>query len=374
MNVIVTCGGTGGHINPGIAVANIVKERYPDSNILFVGGQGGMEEDLVPNAGYEIKLLPCSSLRRSMTPKAIVHNVKGVWYVLSALMQSKKLIQEFKPDVILGTGGYASFPALYMGSRMGIPTCVHEANAVPGLATRLVADHVDQILVTFAESADRYKAKDKVKTVGMPVRREFIYNNRQEARRELGLDDRPLIVSAFGSLGAREMNKAIADFMKLELDDGIPYQHIHATGSFGWRWMPDLVKEKGIDLEKTPGLDMREYIYNMPTLMAAADLIISRAGSSSCNEIAASGTPCILIPSPNVTDNHQEKNARILENRGGCVVVLESECTGKKLYEESKKLLGDKARCEKMRQALLAGAIPDSAEQICDTIVKLAHK
>ncbi len=374
MNVIVTCGGTGGHINPGIAVANIVKERYPDSNILFVGGKGGMEEDLVPNAGYEIKLLPCSSLRRSMTPKAIVHNVRGVWYVLSALMQSKKLIREFKPDVILGTGGYASFPALYMGSRMGVPTCVHEANAVPGLATRLVADHVDQILVTFAESADRYKAKDKVKTVGMPVRREFIYNDRQKARRELGLDDRPLIVSAFGSLGAREMNKAIADFMKLELDDGIPYQHIHATGSFGWRWMPDLVKEKGIDLEKADGLDMREYIYNMPTLMAAADLIISRAGSSSCNEIAASGTPCILIPSPNVTDNHQEKNARILENRGGCVVVLESECTGKKLYEESKKLLGDKTRCEKMRQALLAGAIPDSAEQICDTIVKLAHK
>ncbi len=374
MNVIVTCGGTGGHINPGIAVANIVKERYPDSNILFVGGKGGMEEDLVPNAGYEIKLLPCSSLRRSMTPKAIVHNVRGVWYVLSALMQSKKLIREFKPDVILGTGGYASFPALYMGSRMGVPTCVHEANAVPGLATRLVADHVDQILVTFAESADRYKAKDKVKTVGMPVRREFIYNDRQKARRELGLDDRPLIVSAFGSLGAREMNKAIADFMKLELDDGIPYQHIHATGSFGWRWMPDLVKEKGIDLEKADGLDMREYIYNMPTLMAAADLIISRAGSSSCNEIAASGTPCILIPSPNVTDNHQEKNARILENRGGCVVVLESECTGKKLYEESQKLLSDKTRCEKMRQALLAGAIPDSAEQICDTIVKLAHK
>ncbi len=374
MNVIFTCGGTGGHINPGIAVANILKERCPDSNILFVGGKDGMEEQLVPKAGYEIKLLPCSSLRRSITPKAIVHNVKGVWYVLSALAQSKKLIQEFKPDVILGTGGYASFPALYMGSQMGIPTCVHEANAVPGLATRLVADRVDQILVTFAESAERYKAKDKVKTVGMPVRREFIYTNRKSARKELGLDDRPLIISAFGSLGAREMNKAMADFMKLEQDDGVPFQHIHATGSFGWRWMPDLVKEKGIDLENAAGLDMREYIYNMPTLMAAADLIISRAGSSSCNEIAASGTPCILIPSPNVTDNHQEKNARILENRGGCVVVLESECTGKRLYEVTKELLGDKSKCEKMRQALLAGAIPDSAEQICDTIVKLAHK
>ncbi len=374
MNVIITCGGTGGHINPGIAVANIVRERYPDSRILFVGGKNGMEETLVPKAGYEIRLLPSSSLLRSISPKAIIHNVRGVWHVCSALIQSRRLIREFQPDVILGTGGYASFPALYMGSRMGVPTCVHEANAVPGLATRLVADGVDQILVTFAESAERYKTKDKVKTVGMPVQREFIYADRQEARRKLGLDDRPLVVSAFGSLGAREMNKAMAEFMKLETDDGIPFQHIHATGSYGWRWMPDLVREKGIDLKNTPGLDMREYIYNMPTVMAAADLIISRAGSSSCNEIAASGTPCILIPSPNVTDNHQEKNARILENRGGCMVVLESECSGKHLYEQTKKLLADSVGREKMRQALLAGAIPDSAEQICDTIVKLAHK
>lgn len=374
MNVIFTCGGTGGHINPGIAVANILRERYPDSNILFVGGEGGMEEDLVPKAGYKIEALPCSSLRRGLSPKSIIHNVKGVGYVVSALKKSKKLIESFRPDVILGTGGYASFPALYMGTRMGIPTCVHEANAVPGLATRLVADRVDQILVTFAESAKGYKHPEKVRTVGMPVRREFIYSDRKSSRRELGLDERPLVISAFGSLGAREMNKKIADFLKLEVDEGIPFQHIHATGSFGWRWMPDLVKEKGVDLEHCDGLDMREYIYNMPQLMAAADLIISRAGSSSCNEIAAAGIPCILIPSPNVTDNHQEKNARILEGRGGCAVILESECTGQRLFDETKALLSDRPRWERMRQALLAGAIPNSAEQICDTIVKLARK
>lgn len=374
MNVIFTCGGTGGHINPGIAVANILRERYPDSNILFVGGEGGMEEDLVPKAGYKIEALPCSSLRRGLSPKSIIHNVKGVGYVVSALKKSKKLIESFQPDVILGTGGYASFPALYMGTRMGIPTCVHEANAVPGLATRLVADRVDQILVTFAESAKGYKHPEKVRTVGMPVRREFIYSDRKSSRRELGLDERPLVISAFGSLGAREMNKIIADFLKLEVDEGIPFQHIHATGSFGWRWMPDLVKEKGVDLEYCDGLDMREYIYNMPQLMAAADLIISRAGSSSCNEIAAAGIPCILIPSPNVTDNHQEKNARILEGRGGCAVILESECSGQRLFDETKALLSDRPRWERMRQALLAGAIPNSAEQICDTIVKLARK
>ena len=374
MNVIFTCGGTGGHINPAIAVANILKERDPDTRILFVGAKGGMEEELVPKAGYELRGLPASSFSRKLTPKGIAHNVGGVFKILSALNQSRKIIREFKPDVIVGTGGYASFPALFVGGKMGIPTCVHESNAVPGLATRLVAGQVDEILVCFEESGKAYSQQEKVEVVGMPVRREFIYTRREDARKELGLDERPLVVSAFGSLGAREMNKAMADFLKREADNGTPWQHIHATGSFGWKWMPDLMKEKGVALENCPGLDMREYIYNMPTVMAAADVIISRAGASSCNEIAAAGIPCILIPSPNVTDNHQEKNARVLERLGGCVVVLESECTGDRLYEEVEKLLADPDRRKSMHQALLHAAVPDSAERICDRIINLARK
>jgi UDP-N-acetylglucosamine--N-acetylmuramyl-(pentapeptide) pyrophosphoryl-undecaprenol N-acetylglucosamine transferase len=374
MNVIFTCGGTGGHINPAIAVANILKERHPDCNILFIGAKGHMEEKLVPKAGFELKTIPVSGFSRKLTPRGIAHNIGGVFRILSALLQARKLIREFKPDVIVGTGGYASFPALFMGSLMGVPTCVHESNAVPGLATRLVAKRVDKILVCFEESKKGYSQQEKIESVGMPVQREFIYTDRTQARKELGLDARPLIVSAFGSLGAREMNKAMADFLKLEQSDDFPYQHIHATGSFGWKWMPDLVKEKGIDLESGRGLDMREYIYNMPTMMAAADLVISRAGAASCNEIAASGTPCILIPSPNVTDNHQEKNARVLERRGGCVLILESECTGERLYKEAKSLLNDPARLRDMRSALLRSAVPDSAERICDVIVKMAHR
>lgn len=374
MNVIFTCGGTGGHINPAIAVANILREQDPGANILFIGAKGGMEEELVPKAGYELKGLPSSGFSRKLTPKGVAHNIAGVLKIGSALVQARKIIRQFKPDVILGTGGYASFPALRMGARMGIPTCVHESNAVPGMATRLVADKVDKILVCFPESGKAYGQQEKVEVVGMPIRREFIYTRRADARRELGLDDRPLIVSAFGSQGAREMNKAMADFMKLESDDNVPYQHIHATGSYGWRWMPELMKEKGVDFEKQPGLDMREYIYNMPTVMAAADLFISRAGAGSCNEIAAAGVPCILIPSPNVTDNHQEKNARVLERLGGCKVILESECTGARLYEEAKQLLADEPRRKKMRQALLGAAVPDSAERICEIIMNLARK
>ena len=374
MNVIFTCGGTGGHINPAIAVANLIREKDPNGKILFVGAKGGMEEKLVPKAGYELVGLPASSLKRKLTPKGIWQNVQGVGKILSAMVQVKKVIRDFGADIVVGTGGYASFPALFMASQMGIPTCVHEANAYPGLATRLVADRVDQILVCFEESAKHYKQRDKVKTVGMPVHRDFIYTTRAQARGKLGLDERPLVVSAFGSLGAMEMNKAIADVMKLEQEDNFPWQHIHATGKFGWEWMPDLVKEKGVDLETADGIEMLEYIYNMPTLMAAADLVISRCGSGSCSEIAASGTPCILIPSPNVTDNHQQKNGQVLVDRGGCVMILEKDCGGEKLYEEAKRLLADQERRAAMRKALLEWSVPDSAEQICDCVYKLARK
>ncbi|MBR7178899.1 MAG: undecaprenyldiphospho-muramoylpentapeptide beta-N-acetylglucosaminyltransferase [Oscillospiraceae bacterium] len=374
MNVIFTCGGTGGHINPAIALANTLRQRDPSCRILFIGSVGEMEEQLVPKAGYEIRCLPGSRFFRQLSFKNIKRNVQGVGKILSALNGARKIIREFKPDVIVGTGGYASFPALFMGSRMGIPTCVHEANAVPGLATRLAAGSADRILVNFAESGKAYKQQDKVTCVGMPVRSEFLYTKRADARRELGLDERPLIVSAFGSLGAKSMNEAMAEFMKIETEKGLPFQHIHATGSYGWEWMPELVRSKGVDLSADKSIDMREYIYNMPTLMAAADVFISRAGASSCNEIAVSGTPCILIPSPNVTDNHQEKNARIVESRGGCVLLLEKECTGQRLYDEVVALLGDEEKCRAMRRALMESSMPDSADRICDIITELAKK
>ena len=222
MNVIFTCGGTGGHINPAIALANTLKSRDPDVNILFVGCVGEMEERLVPKAGYEIRCLPGSRFYRKPNLQNLKRNVQGVGRIVSALTGARKIIREFKPDVIVGTGGYASFPALFMGSKMGIPTCVHEANAVPGLATRLAAGGADRILVNFAESGKAYKQQDKVTCVGMPVRSEFRDTRREDARRELGLDERPLVVSAFGSLGAKAMNEAIADFMKIETENGLP--------------------------------------------------------------------------------------------------------------------------------------------------------
>ena len=336
MNVIFTCGGTAGHINPALAVANLLRERHPDCRILFIGATGHMEEKLVPQAGYALKCLPGSGLSRKMNPAGIKQNFHAVKCVLDAVKECKRIFREFQPDVIVGTGGYASFPALYAGSSMKIPVCVHESNAVPGVTTKLAAKMADRVLVCFEESKKMYPNPDKVEVVGMPVRREFIYGDRAAARRELGIGDEPVVLSAFGSLGAKVMNQTVAELFRMEKTDGFPFRHIHATGSFGWEWMPELVRQKGVDLEEATSIQMQEYIYNMPTLMAAADVMISRAGASTCNEIAAAGLPCILIPSPNVTNNHQEKNARVLEERKGAVVVLEKDCTPEKLYAEIK--------------------------------------
>ena len=374
MNVIFTCGGTGGHIMPAIAVANIWKERHPDSKILFIGGKGGMEEELVPKAGYELILLPASGLSRGKNLQALKDNARAIRQVLYAVKRCKKIIRDFKPGVIVGTGGYASFPALWAGSKLGVPTCVHESNAMPGLTTRMIAGRVDRTLVCFPESVKHYRDPKKVEVVGMPVRREFIYTEKQAARKELGIDERPLIVTAFGSQGAKAMNEVTGKLFRLEQDAGFPFCHIHAVGSYGWEWMPDYVRTQGVDLDKTDAITMQQYIYNMPTVMAAADIFISRAGASSCNEIAASGTPCILIPSPNVTDNHQEKNARALEKEGAATVILEKDCTAQVLMDQIQKLLHDTQRYSQMRKALQSMVVPDSAERVCAIMEQLAAK
>jgi len=373
MNVIFTCGGTGGHINPAISVAKLLLARHPEANILFVGAEDGMEKDLVPREGFRLETLKISNYQRSFTPKAICHNVATLFHMGGSMRKADRIIRDFRPDVILGTGGYASFPMLKRGAKLGIPTAVHEANAVPGLTTRMVEAGADRILVCFDESRSYYQNPDRVEVVGMPVREEFLYADRAEARKALGLDERPLVISAWGSLGAREMNKKITSFMALECQAGEPFQHIHATGSYGWRWMPDYVRQAGVDLSKHPSIQMKEYIYNMPQLMAAADLIITRAGASTLSEIQASATPCIIVPSPNVTDNHQEKNARVLERRGAALVIREADCDGQVLFDEAKALLSDKARWQQMRKNLADMAVVDSAQRILDTVLSLVR-
>ena len=369
MNVIFTCGGTGGHINPAIAVANIWKERHPDSNILFIGADGGMEEQLVPKAGFQLKTLPGGGLSRSLSFAGIKKNVKVMYNLVSSVNRCKKIIKDFGADIVVGTGGYASFPALMAAGLLKIPSCVHESNAVPGLTTRMVERWADKMLICFPQSARYYKDQSKVQVVGMPVRSEFIQNEKKACREELGLDSRPVILSTFGSLGAKAMNEMTAELMAMEKEAGYPFQHIHGVGSSGWEWMPKLVEEKGV--QDNDAIFLKEYIYNMPTVMTAADIVISRAGASTCNEIAAAGIPCILIPSPNVTANHQEKNARALEEQGAAAVILEADCSAEKVMQTICELLENREAYNKMHEALLEIAVPDSAQRMCDIMEEL---
>lgn len=372
MNLVFTCGGTGGHINPALAVAKMFRERYPDTKILFIGSDG-MEKDLVPREGFELVELKVSGFQRKFTPKGIWENVCTFFRVQKAVKQAQKILKDFEADCVIGTGGYASYPALKAGTKLDIPTVVHESNAVPGLATRLVAKKVSRILVSFDDCRENYADPSKVIVTGTPCREEFVYRTREDSRGRLFLDERPFVLSYWGSQGAREMNKMIADFMVLEAEhDG--FQHTHATGSFGWKWMPDYLKELGLDISSHPNLELREYLYDMPTAMAAADLVICRGGAATMSEITVSGTPAIIVPSPNVTDNHQEKNARMLEKYGGAVVIREKDCTGQILHRVTQKLLADKEKLASMRQALQKMAVVDATERIVKTVVDLVKE
>ena len=315
MNLIFTCGGTAGHINPAIAIANEMRRRDPNCKVLFIGAVGHMEEKLVPQAGYELRTLPGSGLSRKKSLAGLKQNIHAVNCVLQAVSACKKIFREFQPDTVIGTGGYASFPALYAGSKMGIPTCVHESNAVPGLTTKALSKVVDRVMVGFEESRSHYDDPSKVVVTGTPVRGDFFKYTRQEAREKLGLaDERPLLLSYWGSLGAEVMNQKMVDFIAKECYEGAPYRHIHAAGR-DFAWMKEELLRRGLQLGDN-GIEVREYIYDMALVMRAADLVVSRAGASTLSELAALGVPAVLVPSPNVTNDHQTKNARALEEAG----------------------------------------------------------
>ena len=370
MNVLLTCGGTAGHINPALAVARRLKNDDPNTGILFVGAEGGMETRLVPREGWDLKTVPISSFRRSFSREGIAHNRKTLRELRTALRLAGQIINEFRPDVILGTGGYASFPALRQGQKKKIPTLVHEANAVPGLTTKMVSRRADRVLVNYEECAGAYRHPERVIVTGMPVKEEFFSLSHEQTRRGLGLDETPFVLSAFGSLGARDMNHRMTEFIRLE-SDLEPFVHVHAAGSSGWEWLPEEIASAGVRLELHPSIRVLEYLYNMPELMTAADLMICRAGASTLSELTAAGLPAIIVPSPNVTNNHQEKNARLLEKRGGAIVLTEAECSGSGLFDLCVELLSDPKRLAAMSEAQRAAAVPDALERICALVREL---
>ena len=371
--VIFTCGGTAGHVNPAIALAQLMHQRDPETKFLFVGAERGLEKDLIPKAGYDFRTVHISSFHRSVKPREIRHNVISVMNLMRAPREARAILRAFSPDVVIGTGGYASFPMVKAAAKAGIPTAVHESNMVPGLTTEMLEPFADRIMVGFEACREHYRHPEKVIVTGTPVRQDFFRLTKAEAKKALGVDDgRPLLVSFWGSLGASGMNRLMADFLALEAAKE-PFHHIHGAGKGGYPVLLDLLRQKGVDLKDHPALQVREYIYDMAVVMRAADLVLCRAGASTISELTALGVPALIVPSPYVTNNHQEKNARVLEAAGGAEVLLEQGCSGQALFQAACGILHDAGRRAEMENAMSALGIRDATERIYQTVLEICQ-
>ena len=373
MKFVFTCGGTAGHINPALAVAGRLRELLPDSEMLFIGAEGKMEMELVPREGYRIEGLKITNISREHSLSGIVHNLDTLKNVAVSLHEAKKLIREFKPDAVIGTGGYVCYPVLTAAHELHIPTFVHESNAVPGLTTKMLAEHVDRVLVGFEDSRRYYKHPDRVEVTGTPVRGEFGCETKEQAKAELGIPaGEKLVVSVWGSLGAGHMNEVMTELIPM-LDGRQGFRLLHAAGSRYYAGMAAKLGETAPDMAEH-GVELREYIYDMPRVMTAADLVMCRAGASTISELCYMGKPVIIVPSPNVTNNHQEKNARVLEEAGGAKVLLEGEFDAQSLLADVKELLSDDEKLSAMSTAMTSLAAEDATERICGIILDTIHK
>ena len=369
MRVLMTGGGTGGHVNPAIAIADTIKEHIPSAEIAFVGTKRGIENKLVPAAGYKLYHVDVRGFRRSLS----LANIRAAFLAAVSPIVAKKLVKEFKPDVVIGTGGYVSWPLLVAASKLGVPSAVHESNAVPGLAVRRLVPYVDKIFVNFAVTGETLGAPEKTMHVGSPLRTDFGTVTRREAREKLGLPDscRQYVVSFGGSLGAERVNSAVLDLMRDYLSKHPDIYCTHACGASGYEETRRKFEEAGLD--KAANLELVEYIYDMPLRMAAADMVISRSGAITLSELAAAQKAAVLIPSPNVTDNQQYKNAKVFADAGGAVLIEEKDLTPERICSEVSAVLENPARMHRLEKNISAFAVPDSNERIYREIISLAE-
>ncbi len=376
MKLLFATGGTAGHINPALAVASYIKEKYPDSEIMFIGTADHMESRLVPNAGFNFKTIEINGFKRSLSPKAIADNVKTVGKLIKSEKESKNIIKEFNPDVVIGFGGYVSGPVLDEAVKLHIPTCIHEQNAYPGITNKQLSKKVDKVMLTVEDARSHMDGKCDAVVTGLPVRGELLKKSKFEARIELGIaDDKPLVLSFGGSLGAAPLNDAMFDIL-LEDAERTDIYHIHSVGTNGkdylYKFAENGFSKKSDDIYYKGNVEVRLYIDNMDTCMAAADLVIGRAGASSLSEIEAMGKASILIPSPYVAENHQFHNAMALVKRNAARILREKDLTAESLKTLMNELINDKSELADIEKNAKNMSILDSRERIADIIISLA--
>ena len=368
MRVLISGGGTGGHVNPALAIAGEIRARNPGAKIKFVGTRHGLESRLVTKEGFDIEYIEVSGLKHSLSLK----NVKLLFKAALAVKKCKSIIRDFNPDIVIGTGGYVSGPVVKAAQSLGIKTAIHEQNAFPGITTRMLSKKADKVFLSFRGVGNLSRTDNTVLT-GNPVRTEITRVDKTASRRVLNLDARPMILSYGGSLGARNLNIAMADLI-IKTSEDKEYIHIHGAGKRYFSLMEDILKKSGINFKKNKDIIISEYIYDMARVMAGADVVICRAGAITLAEIAILGKPAILIPSPNVTDNHQFFNAKVFADNGAAVIIEDKDLTGERLQSELNKILSEPSALREMSKNALKLAKPNALKTIADEITALVKQ
>ncbi len=377
MRVLVSGGGTGGHINPALAIADKINSMDKDAVIEYVGTPAGMENILVPKAGYKIHHVKVKGFKRKLTLENFDAAIKAV----TSVMEAKKIIREFKPDIVIGTGGYVSWPVLKAASKMGVPTCIHEQNAFPGVTTKALSKYVDKVMISFEESRPYFTCDEKkLVLVGNPVSKKMLKADKEKARQTLGIaDGEKVVLSAGGSLGAMALNENVFELIK---NYSLPQSvyHFHATGKAGWeeqreKYVSTLGFER-VDDEtlKKGNVTVCKYIYNMHELLAACDVEICRAGAMTLSELAVLGKAAVIIPSPYVTNNHQYKNAKVLCDKNAATMIEEKELTGEKLTETVKELVENNEKRKSMENNVREFAVTDTLDRIFKIVTEILDK
>ncbi|MBQ7756143.1 MAG: undecaprenyldiphospho-muramoylpentapeptide beta-N-acetylglucosaminyltransferase [Oscillospiraceae bacterium] len=373
LKVLLAGGGTAGHVNPALAIAEIIKEHHPDAEFLFAGTPFGIEANLIPKAGYNFAPIKIRGFQRQINLENIVRNFQAVGYLAMSGSRAKKIIKDFSPDLVIGTGGYVSGPVVRKAAKMGIKTAIHEANAFAGVTTKLLSKDVDKIMLTVRETKNLDESvKDKTTVTGLPVRKAFATVSKSEARKQLGIpENATVILSAGGSLGARTINNNVAKLLKWYQENNIDVYHIHSYGTYkDYENYIEKLENDGVKVKDNPRLQISSYI-NMPLCMSACDLIISRCGASTLVEIEAVGRGSILIPSPMVAENHQYHNGMVLEKAGAGIVIEEKNLDEKKFISEVEKLINNPQKMEEFSQNAKKLHIADTHDRIYGVIKSL---
>ena len=369
MRVIIAAAGTAGHINPGLAIANKIKQEEKDSKIIFIGTTRGLENDLVPRAGYELKTIEAYGLSKKLS----VENIKKMYKTIKGYKEAKKIIQDFKPDIVIGTGGYICGATILSANKLKIPALLHESNAFPGKAVKFLAKKTNTILVSFEDAIARIKNCKNVVCTGTPVkikRKNYGINEKISIIKSFGLNEtKPIILVFGGSQGAKKINDAIIEIIKEKLNKN--YQIIWATGPKQYDTIKQNIEDLRLNINNIQSMKIVPYIYNMEEVMNVVDVIVSRSGAMTITEISNLGKPSILVPLPNVSHNHQLYNAKVLEKVGAAKIILNDELNGKILNEQIEEIILNKDTLKQMGKNALKVSIDNVEDKIYNEIKKL---